>query len=846
MLSETERRILGLYQAQVVIDSETTSAGNVGGMSIIDSTLIGAGANSFLTCAVIINPGDFTSFDVKPVAGFNNVTGEVTVSAAFKGGQVAISTRYMIVSIGGGGGAPPPPVAPSIGLWMFGVCDPGMTASATTLVCTNLAAFPDDIFNGEFWVQVIHNASVPGAAPEGEWRKISNYVGATGTFTVDAFSANVEENDLLAIVHESIVGIEILGTGTLTTDSATVPADTSRTEGDNYFNGCLLMTTEGAGRFQPRLIADYTGATGVFTLDAEHPFIAAPGLSDYVIIRFQGALVPSADGANNLTLMDVVGNKTDTPDYTPGATASSLVRLVKGMLGSRVIAEGTLDTSSATVPADSSRGEGNDFFNGSWLIPLTGAVAFQPRRIVDFTITTGVFTMDTDHPFTAATGLVAYIIVAADGGLIPGTDSVADQTVEQAVGAKADTPDYTYNATTSSLMRLLKGILGSRVIAEGTLDTSSATVPADSSRSEANDYFNGSLFMTVAGSRAFQPRRIVDYTGTGGIFILDLDHPLTGVSGAVAYIIIADDGGLVPGIDSIYQQTVEQAVGSKEDTPDYTAGVLTSSLMRLVKGILGSRVIAEGTFDTSSATVPADSARSEGNDYWNGCFLIPLTGAVAFQPRLIADFTVTTGVFTMDAEHPFTAATGLVDYIIVAAQGALVPAVDGTNNLTLMDIVGNKADTAITVADNVSSVIRYLKGIIAAVVQIYQEQIPDTDFALAAIDTTLTNPPPTADAENSIVDIDQVADSTFVLRSLWVNVTSFGTGATMTFQLWVLLNGVVTSVDSVIVNALGIQNLMDIFGLSEVHADGIWITAIVDVGNTGACSGTYNFAEAKK
>jgi len=130
----------------------------------------------------------------------------------------------------------------------------------------------------------------------------------------------------------------------------------------------------------------------------------------------------------------------------------------------------------------------------------------------------------------------------------------------------------------------------------------------------------------------------------------------------------------------------------------------------------------------------------------------------------------------------------------------------------------------------------------------YQEDIPDTDFALAAIDNALGANPPNADAENSIVDIDQRSGRAYVLRSLWVNVTSFGTAGTqLTFQLWVPLNGVVTSVDSVVVNALGIQNLVDIFGLQEVHADGIWITVITDSGAAdAACSGTYRYAEAKR
>ena len=141
---------------------------------------------------------------------------------------------------------------------------------------------------------------------------------------------------------------------------------------------------------------------------------------------------------------------------------------------------------------------------------------------------------------------------------------------------------------------------------------------------------------------------------------------------------------------------------------------------------------------------------------------------------------------------------------------------------------------------------RFSSEVIVTPKRVYQEDIADTDFSLAAIDTALASDPPAADAVNSIVDIDQKQNKTYVLRSLWVNVTSFGTGAQMTFELWVLVNGTVTSVDSVDVAVTGIQNLMDIFGLQEVHADGIWITVIVDVGNTGACSGSFRFAEAKR
>ncbi|MBA7623302.1 hypothetical protein ES703_30696 [subsurface metagenome] len=142
---------------------------------------------------------------------------------------------------------------------------------------------------------------------------------------------------------------------------------------------------------------------------------------------------------------------------------------------------------------------------------------------------------------------------------------------------------------------------------------------------------------------------------------------------------------------------------------------------------------------------------------------------------------------------------------------------------------------------------RFEPGVVQ-VKRVYQEQIPDTDFSLAAIDNGLTANPPSADAENSVVDIDQKVNRAFVLRSLWVNITSFGdAGTKLTFKLWVMLNTVVTEVDSVDVAATGIQNLVDIFGLQEVHADGIWITVETDsAAANAACSGTYRYAEAKK
>jgi len=227
-------------------------------------------------------------------------------------------------------------IGPGVGLWMFGRVAAGI-ASPTVITTDNLGVhLPTDVFNNEFYIQVLHNFDAPGAAPEREIRRITDFVGPTQTFTTDAFSANVEEGDLVAIIHESVLTIEILGFGTFTLSSATVPEDNLRPEANNYFRGCLLMPTEGAVRFQPRRILESTigtgvPGTGIFTLDPNNPFTAVPGLVDYIIIGDQTEFIPGVDGANNRTPSDVVGNKTDTA-IAVADNVSSIIRYLKGLI----------------------------------------------------------------------------------------------------------------------------------------------------------------------------------------------------------------------------------------------------------------------------------------------------------------------------------------------------------------------------------------------------------------------------------------------------------------------------------------------------------------------------------
>lgn len=80
-------------------------------------------------------------------------------------------------------------------------CDAGMGASTTTITCTDLAGYTDDYFNNGWMMCILLNVNSAGNAPENQWRNITNYVSATGVFTVDAFSANVEENDYIVVAR---------------------------------------------------------------------------------------------------------------------------------------------------------------------------------------------------------------------------------------------------------------------------------------------------------------------------------------------------------------------------------------------------------------------------------------------------------------------------------------------------------------------------------------------------------------------------------------------------------------------------------------------------------------------
>jgi hypothetical protein len=146
-------------------------------------------------------------------------------------------------------------------------------------------------------------------------------------------------------------------------------------------------------------------------------------------------------------------------------------------------------------------------------------------------------------------------------------------------------------------------------------------------------------------------------------------------------------------------------------------------------------------------------------------------------------------------------------------------------------------------------------GEIGRDMQEWNIQIPSVNVPLAAIDNVLTTSPAAGvpDAENTVMDLAITAGTMYKLEDLILKVSSYGTGSQITIQLWELLGGAaranyVNTTTVVIPSHFPITtylSLMDLFGKPIVVGAGIAITAITDVGNTGALSCTYTYSKAR-
>lgn len=83
------------------------------------------------------------------------------------------------------------------------------TATSTAeFASTDLAGFGNDYFVG-WWIGVVWDAGGASAAPQGEYRQVTDYVSSTGTFTHTPFSAQTAVTDKITLISPTAYRISL-------------------------------------------------------------------------------------------------------------------------------------------------------------------------------------------------------------------------------------------------------------------------------------------------------------------------------------------------------------------------------------------------------------------------------------------------------------------------------------------------------------------------------------------------------------------------------------------------------------------------------------------------------------
>ena len=177
---------------------------NVGNTTQVFDTDLATATDDFYTDSEILFVSGDNEGQVRRIIGYNGTTKIITVDEPFANIPATLDEFYIVPRRGGGSG---------VDQWVLaykGTCDSGMAGSTPTVVCAELAGAGNDYFNTGWTMIIIKNANSVGNAPEGEIRDISDYVSATGTFTVDAFTANVEEGDEIIVMRSELLASEYM------------------------------------------------------------------------------------------------------------------------------------------------------------------------------------------------------------------------------------------------------------------------------------------------------------------------------------------------------------------------------------------------------------------------------------------------------------------------------------------------------------------------------------------------------------------------------------------------------------------------------------------------------------
>ncbi|KKL11645.1 hypothetical protein LCGC14_2543690, partial [marine sediment metagenome] len=315
------------------------------GDSFIDAALIGAGANSFVSMLAVVYPGQPQLVDSMDITTFNNVTGEVTLSTAYKGVAAAIpaGVPYKIVT------------------FRF---VPAEVAALTALV---------NAIEAKLDLPGVDSALVATIA------QVIGNKASTAIYAKDDVSDIIRYLKGLMDSQITASGVADLGSG------VGLIRDAARTEIDDWWNGQTVLMLTGGAAFQKRPITDFLAASDDIIVAPD--FDAAVAAGDiYVILAHYNMIVPrAADDVANALTSQVIGRKDDTALYAAAVNAT-LMRYVKGLITAGIAIQSTVnDGAPAAADFDTNLTEAtDDHYNGMLLMFLDGPNAGQGHVINDY------------------------------------------------------------------------------------------------------------------------------------------------------------------------------------------------------------------------------------------------------------------------------------------------------------------------------------------------------------------------------------------------------------------------------------------------------------------------------
>lgn len=616
---------------------------------------------------------------------------------------------------------------PDVGGLVFrGTCDTGMAASATTIVCAHLSGYGNNFFDTKYYMQILKNTNSVGNAPEREVRQITAYTSSTGTFTVTAFSANVEETDEILVMHECLVAVGrddnnntfssanvvansdgsvlerlehllIAVGGTTGTTSAlgttTTAVDTvARTEANDYWNGAMFVCVDGANAGLARPIYDFDNASGTLYFEPAFPNAVAASVNYIILNRYDVARILGDNSTDNSWSSSLV---------VPNPDGSVLERLEFKQHQNGGFYWGSCTTKVDTAHTTSTDliGYGNsNFASGDYWIRLLytsgAAVVGETKLISAYTSATGAFThaafsvaLEVGDLFIILHKSQMLLVQCADtSDPVDMTPEVTDHSpLANLLTNDGDTSGYdrrthSQEAQSNALGITVGGTLtgfegdgtGTNVfktliaVQGSTTGAGSTSTIVDAARTEGANYWIGHKVKMITGGAAGQVRTIVADTGAGTLTVEPLLFAASG--NGSDYVILANKAS-----DYILG---DNTANNAYDSSSVVANQDGSALERLDIAQHRGAFAYEGKCSTEvgvGATTVLELA-GYGDDYFNSEFYLLVTwthdGAAPLgEITKISDYTSATGAFT---HANLTAAVATTDYVAILHKSQLL------------------------------------------------------------------------------------------------------------------------------------------------------------------------------